>query len=74
VGRMTLMRKEQGWEETFSEAQRGADRQAQLELKDNIGSIYRAKGLPSKTLEAIFLNFRYMLVSCVCSVLIMLAA
>ena len=63
-----------GWEKIFSEAQRSGDRQAQLDLKDNIGSIVRARGLPVKTLEDIMLFFAYLLVSCSCSVLNKVAA
>ena len=66
---MTCMWRKLGWEKIFSEAQRSADRQAQLELKDNICSIVRARGLPEKTLEDIVLIFAYSLVSCACSVL-----
>ncbi len=58
-----------GWEEIFSEAQRGGDRQAQLELKDNIVSILRARDVPENTLEDLVLIFAYLLVSSACSVL-----
>ncbi len=71
---MTRMWRKLGWEEIFSEAQGSADRQAQLELKDNLCSIVRARGLPHKTLEDIVLIFPYVLVSCACSVLNKLAA
>ena len=58
-----------GWEEIFLEAQRGSDRQAQLELKDNIVSILRARDVPKNTLEDLVLLFAYLLVSIACSVL-----
>ncbi|DBA88769.1 TPA: hypothetical protein ACH3X1_004186 [Trebouxia sp. C0004] len=58
---VTNMWRKLGWEDIFAEAQRTADRQAQLELKDNIGSICRAQGLPHKTLEDLVLTFRHML-------------
>ncbi len=58
-----------GWEEIFLEAQRGGDRQAQLELKDNIVSILRARDVPENTLEDLVLIFAYLLVSSACSVL-----
>ncbi len=71
---MTRMWRQLGWEEIFPEAQRSGDRQAQLELKDNIASIVRAKDLPQKTLKDIVMIFRYTLVSCVCCMLITFAA
>ncbi len=71
---MTRMWRRLGWEKIFSEAQRSGDRQAQLELKDNICSIVCARGLPDKTLEDIVLIFPYLLVSCACSVLNKVAA
>ncbi len=74
VPSMMRMWRQLGWEEIFPEAQRSGDRQAQLELKDNIANIVRAKDLPHKTLKDIVMIFRYTLVSCVCSMLITSAA
>ena len=74
VPSMTRMWRKLGWEEIFPEAQRSGDRQAQLELKDNIASIVRAKDLPHKTLKDIVMIFRYTLVSCGCGIMITFAA
>ena len=56
-----------GWGKVFSEAQCSGDRQARVELKHNIGCIYRAQGLPRNTLDDILLIFHPMLVSYICS-------
>ena len=64
VPSMTRMRRQLGWEQIFSEAQRKGGRQAQLKLKDTICSIVHARDLPHKTLEEIVLIFPYVLVSC----------
>ncbi|KAL0054762.1 hypothetical protein WJX82_002004 [Trebouxia sp. C0006] len=58
---LTRMWRQLGWEDIFSEAQRGGDMQAQLDLKDNFRSIVHARGLPDDTLADIMLIFAYLL-------------